>query len=281
MYIMKKKKIDFTQTLIEKTKAEIKKGALKQPLVFFYKDNAIGILSYFTQGNHNDKIDNLSIQIRTLVKTLKDCAIGAIFEGTVMRDEGHSDAMILTIEDGTTCKNIIYTLDDVRNVIDVDENISTILDCPVLRFQNFFRTDYLFNNYNVEKIISKDFTIIDYKTDILNIVKNVTKVTEKDLEISFVLYKKRKSNKLFSSMLDYETSTKGIDGFFHNRKNEMVSWVKYYKAADNKTNTKKELIFVYNLHVKTGIMLGDTYEINDNRTLMVIKNNILINENLN
>ena len=174
--------------------------------------------------------------------------------------------MILTIEDGITCKTILYSLDKNRNIIDVNENISNLSDCPVLRFQNFFKTDYIFNRYNVEKIISKDITITDYKTDILNMVKNVTLVTEKDLELSFVLYKKKKSNKLFSSMLDYKTSTKDIDVFFNNRKNEMVSWVKYYKAVDNKTNTKNELISVYNLHVKTGIMLSDIYQINDDRT---------------
>ena len=67
-------------------------------------------------------------------------------------------------------------------------------------------------------------------------------------------------------MLDYKTSTKDIDVFFNNRKNEMVSWVKYYKAVDNKTNTKNELISVYNLNVKTGIMLSDLYKINDDRT---------------
>jgi len=107
-------------------------------------------------------------------------------------------------------------------------------------------------------------------------VKNVTLVTEKDIELSFVLYKKKKSNKLFSAMLDYKTSTKEVDVFFNNRKNEMVSWVKYYKAVDNKTNTKNELISVYNLHVKTGIMLSDIYRINDDRTIMVIKNDLLI-----
>ena len=198
-------------------------------------------------------MDNLSVQIRTLIRTLKNCTIGVIFEGTVTGAEGCSDAMILTIEDGITRKTIFYSLDKKRNIIDENENISNISDCPVLRFQNFFKTDYIFNKYNVEKIISKDITITDYKTDILNMVKNVTLVTEKDIELSFVLYKKKKSNKLFSSMLDYKTSTKDIDVFFNNRKNEMVSWVKYYKAVDNKTNTKNELISVYNLHVKTGL----------------------------
>ncbi len=107
-------------------------------------------------------------------------------------------------------------------------------------------------------------------------VKNVTLVTEKDIELSFVLYKKKKSNKLFSSMLDFKTSTKDIDIFFNNRKNEMVSWVKYYKAFDNKTSTKNELISIYNLNVKTRSMLSDLYKVNYNRTLMVIKNDLLI-----
>ena len=77
-------------------------------------------------------------------------------------------------------------------------------------------------------------------------------------------------------MLDYKTSSKDIDVFFNNRKNEMVSWVKYYKAVDNKTNTKNELISIYNLNVKTGIMLSDLYKVNYDRTLMVIKNDLLI-----
>lgn len=276
MYIMKKKEIDFTQTLIEIAKEEIKKGELGQPLVFFYKDDGIGMLANSNYGNHTDKLDNLSVQIRTLTRTFKNCTIGVIFEGTITGDEGGSDAMILTIEDGITRKTILYSLDNNRNIIDVDENLSTLSDYPALRFQNFFKTDYIFNRHNVEKIISKAITITDYKTAILNMVKNVTLVTEKDLELSFVLYKKKKSNKLFSSMLDYKTSTKDIDVFFNNRKNEMVSWVKYYKAVDNKTNTKNELISVYNLHVKTGIMLSDIYRINDDRTIMVIKNDLLI-----
>ena len=273
---MKKKEIDFTQTLIEIAKEEIKKGELGQPLVFFYKDDGIGMLANSNYGNHTDKLDNLSVQIRTLTRTFKNCTIGVIFEGTITGDEGGSDAMILTIEDGITRKTILYSLDNNRNIIDVDENLSTLSDYPALRFQNFFKTDYIFNRHNVEKIISKAITITDYKTAILNMVKNVTLVTEKDLELSFVLYKKKKSNKLFSSMLDYKTSTKDIDVFFNNRKNEMVSWVKYYKAVDNKTNTKNELISVYNLHVKTGIMLSDIYRINDDRTIMVIKNDLLI-----
>ena len=276
MYIMKKKEIDFTQTLIEITKEEIKKGELGHPLVFFYKDNSIGALAYNNWGNHKDKLDNLSVQIRTLIRTLKNCIIGVILEGTVTGSEGCSDTMILTIEDGITCKKIFYSLDKDRNIIDENENVSKISDCPVLRFQNFFKTDYVFNNHNVEKLISKDITITDYKTDILNMVKNVTLVTEKELELSFVLYKKKKSNKLFSSMLDYQTSSKDIDVFFNNRKNEMVSWVKYYKAVDNKTNTNNELISVYYLHVKTSIMFSDIYQINDDRTLMVIKNDLLI-----
>ena len=273
---MKKKEIDFTHTLIEIAKEEIKKGELGQPLVFFYKDKSMGALAYNDWGNHKDKLDNLSVQIRTLIRTLKSCTIGVIFEGTITVDEGGSDAMILTIEDGITRKTILYSLDNNRNIIDVDENVSTLSNYPALRFQNFFKTDYIFNRHNVEKIISKAITITDYKTAILNMVKDVTLVTEKDLELSFVLYKKKKSNKLFSSMLDYKTSTKDIDVFFNNRKNEMVSWVKYYKAVDNKTNTKNELISVYNLHVKTRIMLSDIYQINDDRTIIVIKNALLI-----
>ena len=36
------------------------------------------------------------------------------------------------------------------------------------------------------------------------------------------------------------------------------------------------MIWVYNLHLKTDIMLSDIYQINDDRTLMVIENNLLI-----
>ena len=70
---MKKKEIDFTQTLIEITKEEIKKGELGQPLVFFYKDDGIGMLANSNYGNHKDKLDNLSVQIRTLTRTFKNC----------------------------------------------------------------------------------------------------------------------------------------------------------------------------------------------------------------
>jgi hypothetical protein len=273
---MRKKEIDFTQTLIEITKEEIRKGELGQPLVFFYKDNSIGALAYNNWGNHKDKLDNLSVQIRTLIRSLKKCTIGVILEGTVTGADGCSDTMILTIEDGITCKKIFYSLDKDRKIIDENENISNISDCPVLRFQNFFKIDYVFNKHNVEKIISKDITITDYKTDILNMVKNVTLVTEKDLELSFVLYKKKKSNKLFSAMLDYKTSTKDIDLYFDNRKNELVSWIKYYKVINNKTNIDNEMIWVYNRNMKTDIMLYDLYKINDDRSLTVIENNLLL-----
>ena len=234
------------------------------------------MLANNNSGNHTDKLDNLSVQIRTLIRSLKNCIIGVILEGTVTGADGCPDTMILTIEDGITCKKIFYILDKERNIIEEHENISNISDSPVLRFQNFFKTDYVFNKHNVEKLISKDITITDYKTDILNMVKNVTLVTEKDLELSFVLYKKKKSNKLFSSMLDYKTSTKDIDLYFDNRKNELVSWIKYYKVINNKTNIENEMIWVYNRNMKTGIMLYDLYKINDDRSLTVIENNLLL-----
>ena len=211
-----------------------------------------------------------------LIRVLKNCSIGVIFEGTVTGADGRSDAMILTIEDGITCKNIIYTMDENRNVIDVKENISSVSDCPVVRFQNFYKTDYIFNKHNVEKVIRKDITIRDYKSDILNIVKDVTLVNEPEFKVSFVLYKKKKSEKLFSAMLDYKTSAKDIDVYFNNRKNELVSWIKYYKVEDNETKIQSEMIWVYNLHVKTKIMLYDLYKINDDRSLTVIENNLLL-----
>jgi hypothetical protein len=273
---MKKEKKDFTQTLIGIANEEIKKGELGHPLVFYYKDNKTGMLVYNNNRNHMDKLDNLSVQIRTLIRALKNCTIGVIFEGAVTGADGCTDAMILTIEDGVTCKNIIYTMDENRNVIDINENISSVSDCPVVRFQNFYKTDYVFNNHNVEKVISKDITIRDYKSDILNIVKDVTLVTEPNLEFSFVLYKKKKSNRLFSSILNYTTSTKDIDVYFRNKKNELVSWIKYYKVENSKTNIQSEMIWVYNLHVKTNIMLYDLYEINDDRSLKVIENNLLL-----
>jgi hypothetical protein len=273
---MKEKEIDFTQTLIDITKAEIKKGELGQPLVFCYVDNTIGMVSYKNDGNYKDPLDYLSIQVRSLIRKLKNSTIGFIFEGTVTSSGGCSDAMILTIEDGITCKNIIYTMDENRNVIDVSENISTVSECPVVRYQNFYKTDYVFNKYNVEKIIRKDISITDYKADILNILKDVTLVTEPDLELSFVLYKKKKSIKLFSSMLDYKTSAKDIDVYFNHKKNELVSWIKYYKVVNNKTSTQSNMIWVYNLHMKTGIMLYDLYKINDDRSLTVIENNLLL-----
>ena len=71
MYIMTKKKIDFTQTLIGFAKDEIKKGELGFPLVFHYKDNKIGMLVYNNYGNHLDKLDNLSVQIRTLIVSIR------------------------------------------------------------------------------------------------------------------------------------------------------------------------------------------------------------------
>ena len=156
------------------------------------------------------------------------------------------------------------------------EDNSSVSDCPVRRFQNFYKTDSVFNKFNVNKIISKDIFITDYKTDILNIVKNVTLVTEKDFELSFVLYKKMDSNKLFSSMLDFETSTRDVDVYFDNKKNELVSWIKFYKALDRKTNTKNEMICVYNKSVKTDNILLDVYKIKNDRTLMVIENNYII-----
>lgn len=278
MYIMREKKIDFTQTLVDITMAEIKKGELGQPLVFCYVDNRMGIVSYNNYGDHHiDRLDNLSIQIRSLVRKLKNCTIGFIFEGTVTSNGGCSDAMILSIEDGMTCKSIIFALDGNRNIIDVDECISTVSDCPVIRFQNFYKTDHIFNNYNIEKIIHKDITITDYKTDIFSIIDNVTSVSEPNLEFSFVLYKKKKSDRLFSSMLNYKTSTKDIDEYFLNKKYELVSWIKnYYKVDNNKTKIQGEAIFVYNLHIKTGIMLYDIYKINDDRSLTVIENNLLL-----
>ncbi len=273
---MKKKEIDFTQTLIEITKEEIRKGELRQPLVFCYADNTIGMVSCNNYGNHIDKLDNLSIQIRTLIKTLKNCTIGLILESNATDNQGRFDTIVLTIEDGTTCKHILYTMDGNRNIIDTNEYNSSVSDCPVRRFQNFFKTDSVFNKYNVEKIISKDITFTDYKTDILNVVKNVTLVTEKNFELSFVLYKKKKSDKLFSTMLDYKTSTKDIDVYFNNKKNELVSWIKFYKVIDSRTNAKNEVISVNNFNVQTGIMLCDLYKITDDRSIMVIKRNLLI-----
>ena len=75
------------------------------------------------------------------------------------------------------------------------------------------------------------------------------------------------SNKLFSSMLDFETSTRDVDVYFDNKKNELVSWIKFYKALDRKTNTKNEMICVYNKSVKTDIMLVDVYKIKNDRTI--------------
>ncbi len=43
-----------------------------------------------------------------------------------------------------------------------------------------------------------------------------------------------------------------------------------------KAKTLKQSIDSYNLHVKTGIMFCDLYKIEDDRRLMVIKNNLLI-----
>jgi hypothetical protein len=77
-------------------------------------------------------------------------------------------------------------------------------------------------------------------------------------------------------MLDYKTSTKDIDLYFENRKNELVSWIKYYKVINNKTNIENEMIWVYNRNMKTGIMLYDLYKINDDRSLTVIENNLLL-----
>jgi hypothetical protein len=270
---MKKKEIDFTQTLIEITKDVIKDGELRDPLVYCYSEKTLSLVPYSLLGsNYIEILDNLSIQIRTLIRTLKNCTIGVIFEGTVSGCGECSDSMILIIEDGTTSTTISYTLDENRNIIDVMKSNSSVSDCPVRRFQNFYKTDSVFNKFNVNKIISKDIFITDYKTDILNIVKNVTLVTEKDFELSFVLYKKMNSNKLFSSMLDFETSTRDVDVYFDNKKNELVSWIKFYKALDRKTNTKNEMICVYNKSVKTDNILLDVYKIKNDRTLMVIEN---------
>ena len=41
MYIMKKKEIDFTQTLIEITKDVIKDGELRDPLVYCYSEKTL------------------------------------------------------------------------------------------------------------------------------------------------------------------------------------------------------------------------------------------------
>jgi hypothetical protein len=270
---MKKKEIDFTQTLIEITKDVIKDGELRDPLVYCYSEETLSLVPYSLHGsNYKEMLDNLSIQIRTLIRTLKNCTIGVIFEGTVSGCGECSDSMILIIEDETTSTTISYTLDENRNIIDVMKSNSSVSDCPVRRFQNFYKTDSVFNKYNVNKIISKDIFITDYKTDILNIVKNVTLVTEKDFELSFVLYKKMDSNKLFSSMLDFESSTRDVDVYFDNKKNELVTWIKFYKALDRKTNTKNEMICVYNKSVKTDNILVDVYKIKNDRTLMVFEN---------
>ena len=274
---MKKKEIDFTQTLIEITKDVIKDGELRDPLVYCYSEKTLSLVSYSLLGsNYQEILDNLSIQIRTLVRTLKNCTIGVICEGTVSGCGECSDSMILIIEDGTTSTNISYILDENRNIIDVKEDNSSVSDCPVRRFQNFYKTDSVFNKFNVNKLISKDIFITDYKTDILNIVKNVTIITEKDIELSFVLYKKMASNKIFASMLDFETSTRDVDVYFDNKKNELVSWIKFYKALDRKTNTENEMICVYNKSVKTDNILVDVYKIKNDRTLMVIENNYII-----
>lgn len=272
MYIMKKKEIDFTQTLIEITKNVIKGGELRDPLVYCYSEKTLRLVSYSLLGsNYQEILDNLSIQIRTIIRTLKNCTIGVICEATVSGCGKCSDSMTLTIEDGITCTTISYILDENRNIIDVMDYISSVSDCPVKRFQNFYKTDYVFNKFNVNQIIRKDIFITDYKTDILNIVKDVTLVTEKDFGLSFVLYKKMNSNKLFSSD-DLETSTRDVDVYFDNKKNELVSWIKFYKALDRKTNTETEMIGVYNRSVKTNNILVDVYKINYNRTLMAFGN---------
>ena len=133
-------------------------------------------------------------------------------------------------------------------------------------------SDFKFNNHNVERIIGKAVTITNYKLDILNQVRKVTIARDEDIELSFVLFKKKMSDKLFSSLLDYETSSRDIDEYFNNGNNELVSWIKYYKLIHNKTNTNKELICIYTLQIKTGMTVSDLYEINENRTLKVITN---------
>jgi hypothetical protein len=132
-------------------------------------------------------------------------------------------------------------------------------------------SDFIFNNSKVERILNRAVRISNYKLDILNQVREVTIAKEKYSKLSFVLFKKKMSNNLFYSPLDFETSSRDIDKYFNNRNNELVSWVKYYKLIHNKTNNIKEFVCISTLHVKTGMMVSDLYEINDNGTLKLLQ----------
>ena len=276
------KKNDFTASLVEITKAEIKKVELTRPLVFCFKNNTIGIISYDCFGSDINKIlDNISIQIRTFVRSFHDYAIGVIFEGTTQVGSERSDLMTLEIEDGLTVKGISYILDKYRNIVDVIENSFSVVDCPVARFQNFFRTDYVYNNHIVCKKLNQNLIVTEYETDVLNTVKYIATIAEKNIPLSFVLYKKRKSNKLFSSILDYGYSTHDIDLYFNNRKNEMVSWIKTYCLIDTNTFMRKEFISIVNHDVKAQKGSTDLYEINYDRSLTLKAMNLGRNMNIN
>lgn len=268
---MKNEKKNFKEFLIDTAKKEIQRGELTQPLVFFFKENSIGLVKCDTDGlRGEDELDRISICIRTFTRRMKDCTIGVIMEGTESDGENSTELIIIGIEDGSTITTINFYLDEQRNIKEIVENTSSASGHPALRFQNFFRTDYRYNNHLIEELLGNLGVRKFSGPKNLEIIKDIARISEKGMPLSFVLYKKIESTRLYSSILNYDTSTRDIDTYYQNKENEVVSWVKFYVAKKNYTNEKKELIAVTTTAVGTDMTLLEVYELVDNRSVKAI-----------